>query len=180
MKTNNECPKQETVIKFRKMKWSVGRVVRTTASVFCALLCMTLIILDYALIGTLLTLLIILFNIYNNSNIFKNFRSNSCPITPLIINERGISYVEHDRFLFLFDNGEKNIFIKWDDVEDINDSYGYGLITNILYDYVKIKMRSTDGHEKEPVNIDVTYADCKPKKIVSIMQDYLQKHRTER
>ena len=174
MDTNNQYTEHEVAIKFLKIKWTVGKVFRAIA-LFIPIIFGFILLIESVLFGVLIILWVTLHSIYHETNIHNNFRFNDCPVTPLIINEHGISYVENDKLLF-FKYEEKHIFINWDTIEAISFGAGVqGTFVSINFEYIEIKEKG----EKEPILIDVTYADCKPKKIVSIMQDYLQKHRNE-
>jgi len=110
--------------------------------------------------GVLGLLICIPVYMYRYTNIFRSFRSNNCPLSPLVINEQGVSYVDEDN---------ENIFIKWGKM--IGISYRTLDGKYIRIDYIGTY---TNKHRGNYVEIDVTYANYGLKEIVKIMNSYLQ------
>jgi len=177
----------DLVVKFKKIRLSPGFF----AMIFFIIIFIIVIIVDgivwWAVVGLLVWIPSLIFAY---TNLFKSFRSNDCPIEPLIINKQGILVVDE----------ENNILIKWEEIAEIWCEKYHGEVVGIFkyrkyesgpymsgdqqypdafgrYKHIIIYLLPT---EEEPegfsISIDVTYADHNVKEIIRVMQSYLQKY----
>ena len=168
MKTSNEQANEEIVIKFKKFRWSARFIVL----IILIPIFFGMILDEFAWWAVLAFLFYTPFTIWFETNLFKNFRDNNCPVLPLIINNQGISYVIND----CENDIDINMDIKWEEIAEISSVIrrDEGIIFISVGKLIELQMLPGSEYEDDKITIDVSFADYGAKKLVKLMKSYLK------